>query len=168
MRTNLVKAAACVGVALAVALIGWTPGSSSGGAKAGAAVGPPSVVLRLPNQGTGLNGGKDIRVRVSITCSNAVGGAITVHVRQQRGNLVISGVGTSSKNYRCNGRSQVVPVLVTANRGFFVPGAANANGNVQVCNPAGSPCANGTDTRTMNLVAPNTTTSSTTSSSSIP
>jgi hypothetical protein len=168
MRTNLVKAAACVGVALAVALIGWTPGSSPAGPKASAAVGPPSVVLRLPNQGVGLNGGKDIRVRVSVTCSNAVGGPITVHIRQQRGNRVISGVGTSSKNYRCNGRTQVVPVLVSATRGFFVPGAANASANVQVCNPTGSPCTNGSDTRTISLVAPNTTSSSSSSSSSIP
>src|SRR6476659_4887417 len=113
MRTNLIKAGACVGVALAVAVIGWTPGSSGGG-HADAAVGPPSVVLRLPNQGIGLNGGKDVRVRVNITCANAVGGPITVHLRQARNSRTITGVGTSSEKYRCNGRSHAVPVLVHA------------------------------------------------------
>ncbi len=169
MRANLVKAVACVGVALAIALIGWSPGSSSGGGTAGAATGAPSVILRLPNSGTGLNGGKDIKVRVSVTCSNASPGAVTVNINQQRGSRTIHGTGTGKANYRCTGRTQHTSLLVHANRGFFVPGAANATGDVQVCN-ANNTCANGHDARAIQLVPPQTTTSTSTppSSTSIP
>ena len=164
MRRNLVKAAAIVGVALAVALIGWTPGSSSGGAKAGAAVGP-SVILRLPETGTGLNGGKDVRVRVAVTCANASAAPITVRINQARRSRTIHGVGQTNAKYRCNGRTQHATALVHATQGVFIPGSADATADVQVCNPTGSPCVNGHDARSMNLVPPATTTtvSSTTS-----
>jgi hypothetical protein len=158
MRSRLLKAGACAGVALAVAVVGWTP-TSSGGGRAAAQTGPPSVILRLPAQGTGLNGGQTIRVRVSITCVNAIPAPITVRIRQPRGQRVIRGVGQSSA-YRCNGRTQTVPVLVNANRGFFVPGAANASGNVRVCNDTAN-CVNGQDNRPINLVAPSGTTTTT-------
>jgi hypothetical protein len=158
MKRNLVKAAACAGVAAAVALIGWTPGS---GHSAGAVTsGPPSVVVKLPATGTGLNSGKDVRVRVNITCANASPGPITVHVNQKRGSRTIHGVGTSKADYRCNGRTQHEAVLVHATRGFFVPGAASATADVQVCNSANS-CQSGHDARDIDLVKPrNTTTTS--------
>ena len=159
MKTNLIKAGACAGLALAVAVIGWTPGSSGGGRANGATGGPPSVVLRLPAQGIGLNGGKDIRVRVTVTCANAVAAPITVRIRQARNSRTIAGVGTSNQDYRCNGRSHVVPVLVHANRGFFIPGPANASANVRVCSLSGSPCDNGSDSRAIDLVPPTTSTS---------
>jgi hypothetical protein len=157
MRANLIKAGACVGVAVAIAVIGWMPG---GGQAEGATTGPPSVVLRLPNTGTGLNDGKDVRVRASVTCANATPGPVTVSIAQQRGSRTVKGTGQSSARYRCNGRTQHVGVLVHAKKGFFVPGAANATADVQVCNSTNT-CVNGHDARAISLVAPRTTTTST-------
>ncbi len=166
MRANLVKIGACVFVAAAIAVVGWTP---SGGRAEGATGGAPNVVVRLPNTGTGLNGGRDIRVRVSVTCVNASPGPVAVAIAQQRGSRTIRGTGQSTKAYRCNGRTQHVGVLVHAKKGFFVPGAANATADVQVCNSA-NVCVAGHDARAIDLVAPRTTTTTTAppTSSSIP
>lgn len=164
MRSNLAtRVAACVGVAAAVAIIGWWPDGGSGNAGA-VTTGPPSVVVKLPATGTGLNGGKDVRVRVDVTCAHAAPGAVTVHVTQKRAAKTITGSGVSSTNYTCNGHTQHAAALVHASKGFYTPGAATATANVTVCN--GANCVSGQDARDISLVAPRTTTTvgSTTSS----
>lgn len=111
-----------------------------------AAVGNPAIVVTLPPRGQLSTTGKAVRFRVAVTCTNMAPVPIDVHLSQTRSQTKVNGTGTSGTSYKCNGRSQRVPVIVFANSGRFNAGGATATATA-TC--GSTTCA--TDTRNVQL-----------------
>lgn len=112
----------------------------------------PSVVLKLGARAPLNSTGKLIKVKVNITCNNAKPAPITASVSQNRGSVTAHGTGTSTANYKCNGRTQhgVVPVKADAGSRFHT-GGASATADVTVNGVEGTTPASGHDARNIQL-----------------
>jgi hypothetical protein len=103
----------------------------------------PSVVLKLGARAPLSPTGKTAKVKANITCNNASPAAISATVDQNRGSVTVHGSGTSGSNYKCNGRTQHVVVLVKATTGSrFHTGGASATADVTVSGVSGHDARN--------------------------
>jgi hypothetical protein len=112
-----------------------------------AAVGNPAIVITLPAHGTLSSTGKSVRFGVPVTCSNMSPVPISLRLTQTRNQAKVTGSGTSGTSYKCNGKTQQVPVIVSAKSGHFNVGGATAKATA-TCGT--STCA--TATRNVQLV----------------
>jgi len=100
----------------------------------------PSVVVKLSARAHLSADRKTAEVKVAITCKNAAPAPISATVSQNRSALTVRGHGSSSANYKCNGKTQFGVVPVKASGGQrFQPGGAFATANVTLMGSNSTP-----------------------------
>lgn len=135
----LVRSITAIGVGGAMALVG--PALAAG------AVG---TAVEIGSTGRLLARGAAVTVPVKVTCEPNQDGPPEVFVRvtQARGRMVANGFGRGSVT--CDGTTQRLNVLVTAETLTFKTGTAVATADFGSCGPF-FPCQSSTDTRVIRI-----------------
>ena len=114
---------------------------------------PPTFAphdIELGDEATVIAKGAGVIVPVEVTCEAGATGFVNVQITQARGRHVANGSGFTE--VACEGTTQTVEVLVTAQSGAFKRGAALAEAHLAVCpEDFFSPCQTDMDVEEISL-----------------